>query len=156
MYLPRTGLSAQPSPTFPACCGASSALPPLAVKLHPSKTYAEVLIPPPQDATGFGNGLYRGEQAMMRSAGWPEPNMTSVLIRGTGKQRQTCSEEKEHGCDEREGRRHMEIRGAPHRPRDVWATRSWKRQGRMTPPNMLQREQGTPPPPVVSHSWTQN
>lgn len=43
--------------------------------------------------------------------------MTSVLIRRTGKQRQTCSEENEHGCDEREGRRHMEIRGALHRPR---------------------------------------
>ena len=24
---------------------------------------------------------------MMRLEGWPEPNMTSVLIRGTGKQR---------------------------------------------------------------------
>lgn len=59
MYLPHAELSAQPSPTFPACCGASSALPPLAVKLHPSKTYAEVLIPPPpQDVTGFGNRVF--------------------------------------------------------------------------------------------------
>lgn len=40
---------------------------------------------------------------MMRSAGWPESNMTSVLRRGTGKQRQTRSEEREHGCDERGG-----------------------------------------------------
>lgn len=59
MRLPHAGPSARPSPTFPACCGASSALPPLGVKLHPSKTYVEVLIPPlPQEATGFRNRVF--------------------------------------------------------------------------------------------------
>ena len=43
--LPCAGPSAWPSPTLPACYGASSALPPLGVELHPSKRYAEVLTP---------------------------------------------------------------------------------------------------------------
>lgn len=157
--LPHAGPSAWPSPTFPACCGASSALPPLRVELHPSKRYAEVLTP---TTTGcnriWKQGLYRGEQAMMRSEGWPEPNMTSVLIRGMGKQRHAQRKAKMDVMREGAGR-HVAIRGTLHRPRNVWGDGKLEEARKDDPPLHVPEEvwhSPHPTPAVISHSWAQN